>query len=58
LVERKAHPDSICDGIAERVCVRLGRYRLDRFDVILHHNVDKVLLSRIRATGFGRWEGD
>ena len=46
VVERKGagHPDSICDGIAEYVSVRLCRYYLERFGVILHHNVDKVLL--------------
>ena len=46
VVERKGagHPDSLCDGIAEHVCVRLCRYYLERFGVILHHNVDKVLL--------------
>jgi S-adenosylmethionine synthetase len=46
VVERKGagHPDSICDGIAEHVCVRLCRHYLERFGVILHHNVDKVLL--------------
>jgi S-adenosylmethionine synthetase len=46
IVERKGvgHPDSICDGIAEHVCVRLCRHYLDRFGVILHHNVDKILL--------------
>ncbi len=46
VVERKGagHPDSICDGIAEHVSVRLCRYYLERFGTILHHNVDKVLL--------------
>lgn len=46
VVERKGvgHPDSICDGIAEHLCVRLCHYYLERFGVILHHNVDKVLL--------------
>jgi len=46
VVERKGlgHPDSICDGIAEHVCVALCRHYLERFGVILHHNVDKVLL--------------
>ncbi len=46
IVERKGtgHPDSICDGIAEHVCVRLCQYYLERFGVILHHNVDKVML--------------
>lgn len=46
IVERKGlgHPDTICDGIAEHVCVRLCRYYLERFGRVLHHNVDKVLL--------------
>lgn len=46
IVERKGlgHPDTICDGIAEHICVRLCRYYLDRFGIILHHNVDKILL--------------
>jgi len=46
VVERKGlgHPDSICDGIAEHICVRLCHHYLEHFGVILHHNVDKVLL--------------
>ncbi len=46
VVERKGlgHPDTICDGIAEQICVRLCRDYLQRFGQILHHNVDKVLL--------------
>jgi S-adenosylmethionine synthetase len=46
VVERKGlgHPDTICDAIAEQVCVRLCRHYLKRFGEILHHNVDKVLL--------------
>jgi len=46
VVERKGigHPDTICDGIAEHICVRLCRYYLKHFGVILHHNVDKILL--------------
>lgn len=46
VVERKGlgHPDTICDAIAEQVCVRLCRYYLQHFGEILHHNVDKVLL--------------
>jgi S-adenosylmethionine synthetase len=46
VVERKGlgHPDTICDAIAEHVCVRLCAHYLDRFGFILHHNVDKVLL--------------
>jgi S-adenosylmethionine synthetase len=46
IVERKGsgHPDTLCDGIAEAVCVALCREYLARFGAILHHNVDKVLL--------------
>ena len=46
IVERKGlgHPDTICDGLAEHFCVRLCRYYLERFGLILHHNVDKILL--------------
>ena len=46
IVERKGigHPDTICDGIAEQVGIGLCRAYLDAFGVILHHNVDKVLL--------------
>lgn len=46
VVERKGlgHPDTLCDAVAERVSVRLCRHYLDRAGIILHHNVDKVLL--------------
>lgn len=46
VVERKGlgHPDTVCDGIAEHVCVCLCRAYRQRFGEILHHNVDKVLL--------------
>jgi S-adenosylmethionine synthetase len=46
VVERKGigHPDTICDGVAEHICVRLCRYCMDQFGLILHHNVDKILL--------------
>lgn len=46
LVERKGlgHPDTICDAIAEAFARRLCRFYLERFGVILHHNVDKALL--------------
>lgn len=47
VVERKGigHPDTICDALAEEVSRRLCEYYLRRFGFILHHNVDKVLLS-------------
>jgi S-adenosylmethionine synthetase len=46
VVERKGlgHPDTICDALAEEICVRLCRHYLERFGRVLHHNVDKVLL--------------
>jgi S-adenosylmethionine synthetase len=46
IVERKGigHPDTICDAIAEALSAALSRHYLERFDAILHHNVDKALL--------------
>jgi S-adenosylmethionine synthetase len=46
IVERKGqgHPDYIADGISEWVSRYLSKYYLERFGVILHHNVDKTLV--------------
>ena len=46
VVERKGlgHPDTICDALAEAVSLRLSHYYLQCFGLIMHHNVDKVLL--------------
>lgn len=46
IVERKGlgHPDTICDALAEEVCLALCEEYERRFGGILHHNVDKVLL--------------
>ena len=46
IVERKGlgHPDSICDAIMEEVSLALSREYINRFGVILHHNIDKGLL--------------
>jgi len=46
IVERKGvgHPDYMADGIAEAVSKELSKYYLKRFNTILHHNVDKVLI--------------
>jgi S-adenosylmethionine synthetase len=46
VVERKGlgHPDTICDALAEQVSLRLSRFYVEQFGLILHHNVDKVLL--------------
>jgi S-adenosylmethionine synthetase len=46
IVERKGlgHPDTICDALAEEVSLALSRHYFDRFNRVLHHNVDKILL--------------
>jgi S-adenosylmethionine synthetase len=46
LVERKGagHPDTICDALAEALSQALCRFYIERFGLILHHNVDKALL--------------
>ncbi|MEM3875582.1 MAG: methionine adenosyltransferase [Candidatus Micrarchaeaceae archaeon] len=45
-VERKGrgHPDSLIDGIVETASIELSKYYLNKFDIILHHNVDKGLI--------------
>ena len=47
IVERKGfgHPDTICDALAEELSRNLCREYRRRFGHILHHNVDKALLS-------------
>lgn len=46
LVERKGlgHPDYIADAVAEASSVALSKYYLGKYGIILHHNLDKVLL--------------
>lgn len=46
LVERKGlgHPDYMADSVAEEVSRALCRYYLGKYESILHHNLDKVLL--------------
>ncbi len=46
IVERKGvgHPDTLADGISEAVSRSLSEEYLERFDNILHHNTDKVLI--------------
>ncbi len=56
IVERKGlgHPDTICDALAESVSRTLCREYRQRFGTILHHNVDKALLTAGRsAPAFG-----
>ena len=46
IVERKGigHPDSLCDGMAERISVEYSRWCEENLGLILHHNFDKVQL--------------
>jgi S-adenosylmethionine synthetase len=46
LVERKGlgHPDYIADAASEVSSVALSKYYLENYNMILHHNVDKVLV--------------
>lgn len=46
IVERKGlgHPDSICDGLAEKISRELCREYRERFGKILHHNTDEAQL--------------
>lgn len=56
VVERKGtgHPDTICDALSEQLSVVLSKHYLEHFDLILHHNVDKALLSAGKsAPAFG-----
>jgi len=45
-VERKGlgHPDYIADAISEASSIALSREYLKRYGIIMHHNVDKVLV--------------
>ncbi len=56
IVERKGigHPDSLCDGIAERISVEYARWCQNNLGVLLHHNFDKVqLVAGEVEVGFG-----
>jgi S-adenosylmethionine synthetase len=51
VVERKGqgHPDTLADGVSEAISVELSRFYLEEFGEILHHNVDKVLITAGRT---------
>jgi len=46
IVERKGigHPDYICDATSETASQALSKYYIQKFGLILHHNLDKGLL--------------
>ena len=54
IVERKGkgHPDVLCDKAAEELSIRLSEYYLETFNMIQHHNVDKVLLVGGQSNAF------
>jgi len=47
ICERKGlgHPDTICDAIMNEASIELSKEYLKRFGTILHHNLDKGLIS-------------
>jgi S-adenosylmethionine synthetase len=57
IVERKGigHPDSLCDGIAERISLEYTRWCRENLGAQLHHNFDKVqLVAGKVVVGFGQ----
>ncbi len=54
IVERKGigHPDSLCDGIAERISVEYSRWCQENLGFVLHHNFDKVQLVAGEAEAY------
>ncbi|KYH27179.1 S-adenosylmethionine synthase [Halalkalicoccus paucihalophilus] len=59
IVERKGlgHPDSICDGVAERVSSALSREYIERVGKVLHYNTDETqLVAGNAAPAFGGGE--
>ena len=59
IVERKGigHPDSICDGIAERVSQALAQAYIERVGKPLHYNTDETqLVAGSAAPAFGGGE--
>ena len=56
-VERKGigHPDTLADGLAERLSVKYSNYTRQKYGAILHHNFDKVgLLGGASYVRFGK----
>jgi S-adenosylmethionine synthetase len=56
IVERKGigHPDSLCDGIAERISVEYMKWCNEHLGAPLHHNFDKVqLVAGDVSVGYG-----
>jgi len=47
ICERKGlgHPDTMCDSVMNQISIELSKEYMKKFDVVLHHNVDKSLLA-------------
>jgi S-adenosylmethionine synthetase len=59
IVERKGlgHPDTICDTVMNQISIDLSKEYIKKFDVVLHHNVDKSLLAAgVAIPAFGGGE--
>ena len=59
IVERKGvgHPDYICDAVMDEISVALSKEYIRAFGDVLHHNIDKGLLSAgetVKRFGGGR----
>lgn len=59
IVERKGvgHPDYMCDAMMDAISIALSQAYIKEFGTILHHNIDKGLLSAgsvIKRFGKGR----
>jgi S-adenosylmethionine synthetase len=47
IVERKGlgHPDTLADGIANYVSLKYSEYCIEKFGIVLHHNLDKLYIG-------------
>ncbi|MEM0495987.1 MAG: methionine adenosyltransferase [Candidatus Nitrosocaldus sp.] len=47
MVERKGlgHPDTICDLVADSICVELAKQYMREYGQMMHFNIDKALLA-------------
>jgi len=47
VVERKGigHPDTICDSVMERIAIELTKEYREKFNRVLHHNMDKGMIA-------------
>lgn len=56
IVERKGigHPDTLADGVAEAISLKYSNYCMQKFGVILHQTLDKIMfIGGLGKFGFG-----